>query len=67
MYAVQTLLSSEMNSPKTTRREKIALVRQLGFFDSTMIFVGIVIGSGIFITTGIMAESLPSVPLLLIA
>jgi APA family basic amino acid/polyamine antiporter len=56
-----------MNKPKTTQREKVTLVRQLGFFDSTMLFVGIVIGSGIFITTGIMAESLPSVPLLLIA
>jgi len=43
------------------------LVRQLGLFDSTMMMIGIVIGSGIFLTTGIMAESLPSAPLILIA
>ena len=50
---------------KDTSGEK--LVRQLGRFDSTMILVGIVIGSGIFLTTGIMAQSLPSVSLLLVA
>ena len=32
-----------------------------------MMMVGIVIGSGIFLTTGLMAESIPSVPLLLLA
>jgi APA family basic amino acid/polyamine antiporter len=43
------------------------LVRQLGTFDSIMMMVGIVIGSGIFLTTGIMAQSIPSAVLLLLA
>jgi basic amino acid/polyamine antiporter, APA family len=43
------------------------LVRQLGLFDSTMVIMGIVIGSGIFLTTGIMAKSIPSAPLILLA
>jgi len=48
--------------------EKTAgLVRQLGLFDSTMIMVGIIIGSGIFLTTGIMAKSIPSASLILLA
>ncbi|MCK5057530.1 MAG: amino acid permease [Candidatus Aminicenantes bacterium] len=50
-----------------SKKEKIGLVRQLGFFDSTMIMMGIVIGSGIFITTGIMAKNLPSAGLILLA
>jgi APA family basic amino acid/polyamine antiporter len=41
------------------------LKRQLGLFDSTMIMVGIVLGSGIFLTTGIMASSIPSPTLIL--
>jgi len=48
-------------------KSSATLVRQLGLFDSTMMMVGIVIGSGIFLTTGIMAKSLPSVSLLLLA
>ncbi len=52
---------SEKASPK------IGLIRQLGLFDSTMVMVGIVIGSGIFLTTGIMAKSIPSAPLILSA
>ena len=43
------------------------LVRQLGLFDSTMVIVGIVIGSGIFLTTGVMAKSIPSPALILLA
>lgn len=43
------------------------LIRQLGLFDSTMMMVGIVIGSGIFLTTGIMAQSLPSSGMILLA
>lgn len=43
------------------------LVRQLVLFDSTMMMVGIVIGSGIFLTTGIMAKSIPSASLILLA
>jgi APA family basic amino acid/polyamine antiporter len=43
------------------------LIRQLGLFDSAMVMMGIVIGSGIFLTTGIMASSLPSAGLVLLA
>jgi len=43
------------------------LDRKLGLFDSTMIVMGIVIGGGIFYTTGIMAQNLPSAPLILLA
>ena len=43
------------------------LKRQLGLFDSTMMVIVIVIGSGIFMTTGLMAETLPSPSLILIA
>ena len=40
--------------------EQSGLERQLGLFDSSMVVVGVVIGAGIFITTGIMAKGLPS-------
>ncbi|MCP4727212.1 MAG: amino acid permease [bacterium] len=43
------------------------LTRQLGLFDSSMMLIGIVIGSGIFLTTGIMAEALPSAGLIMLA
>ena len=43
------------------------LDRQLGLFDSSMMVIGIVIGSGIFMTTGLMAYALPSASLILIA
>jgi APA family basic amino acid/polyamine antiporter len=43
------------------------LIRQLGLFDSTMMMMGIVIGSGIFLTTGIMAQAVPSIPMILLA
>ncbi len=56
-----------MNKPKDSNRRNTNLVRQLGLFDSTMILMGIVIGSGIFLMTGIMAKSLPSGGLLLLA
>jgi APA family basic amino acid/polyamine antiporter len=46
---------------------KAVLERRLGLFDSVMMMVGIVIGSGIFLTTGIMAQSIPSAGLLLLA
>ena len=51
-------MKAKNNSPK--------LDRKLGLFDSTMMVVGIVIGSGIFMTTGLMADALPSVSLILI-
>ena len=43
------------------------LERQLGLFDSSMMVIGIVIGSGIFMTTGLMAEAIPSASLILLA
>jgi len=48
-------------------KQSQGLIRQLGLFDSTMLMVGIVIGSGIFLTTGIMAQSLPSSGMILLA
>jgi len=52
---------------KTRIKSKDPLIRQLGLFDSTMMMVGIVIGSGIFLTTGIMAQAVPSAPMILLA
>ena len=49
------------------QKEKTGLVRQLGLFDTTMIIIGIVIGSGIFLTTGLMAKGIPSASLILLA
>ena len=43
------------------------LMRKLGVFDTTMILAGIVIGTGIFLTTGVMAKTLPSASLILLA
>ncbi len=43
------------------------LVRSLGLLDSTFIVMGVTIGSGIFLTTGVMAQFLPSAPLLMLA
>ncbi len=51
------------NKQKTNKN----LIRQLGLFDSTMVMMGIVIGSGIFLTTGIMAKYIPSASLILLA
>ena len=47
-------------------KNEAPLIRQLGLFDSTMMMMGIVIGSGIFLTTGIMAQAVPSVPMILL-
>jgi len=43
------------------------LVRALGLRSATLFVVGSVIGSGIFLTTGLMATALPSAALLLVA
>lgn len=55
-----------MPAPHSNGESK-TLSRRLGLFDSTMMMVGIVIGSGIFLTTGIMANSIPSAGLILLA
>ena len=44
---------------------KPELIAKLSLFDATLLVIGSVIGSGIFLTTGIIAESLPD-PLLII-
>ncbi len=54
-------MSSDKYAPQT------GLVRKLGLFDSVMVMVGIIIGSGIFLTTGIIAKSIPSGGLILLA
>jgi len=41
--------------------DKKGLLPRLNLFDATLLVVGSVIGSGIFLTTGIIAQSLPSV------
>lgn len=56
-----------MNDTRLTETDKTGLVRRLGLFDSTMMMVGIVVGSGIFLTTGIIAKSIPSAGLILLA
>lgn len=49
------------------KKSNEGLIRKLGLFDSTMIVMGIIIGGGIFYTTGIMAQTLPSAMLILLA
>ncbi|MCG8608010.1 amino acid permease [bacterium] len=46
--------------------DRTGLDRQLGLFDSIMMMMGIVIGSGIFLTTGIMAQTTPSASMILL-
>jgi APA family basic amino acid/polyamine antiporter len=55
-----------MNPANERAAAGAVLTRQLSLFDSTMIMVGIVLGSGIFLTTGIMAKSIPSATLILL-
>ena len=56
-----------MNTHGKRIKNEDPLIRQLGLFDSTMMMMGIVIGSGIFLTTGIMAQAVPSAPMILLA
>ncbi len=57
-----------MASPDPAPQQPVeaVLVRQLGLFDTTMVIVGIVIGSGIFLTTGLIAQNIPSAPLIML-
>jgi len=55
-----------MPNPEFYNSKPELLIRQLNLFDSTMMMVGLVIGSGIFLTTGIMAQSIPSAGLILL-
>ena len=56
-----------METHNTIIKDEDPLIRQLGLFDSTMMMMGIVIGSGIFLTTGIMVQAVPSAPMVLLA
>jgi APA family basic amino acid/polyamine antiporter len=56
-----------VNTHDTSAKSEDPLTRKLGLFDSTMMMVGIVIGSGIFLTTGIMTQAIPSAPMILLA
>jgi APA family basic amino acid/polyamine antiporter len=43
------------------------LLRTIGPRSASLFVVGSIVGSGIFLTTGVMAEALPSVPLIMLA
>lgn len=51
---------------KAVLREERSLVRGLGVGDATLITIGSVLGSGVFITTGDIARSLPHAGLILL-
>jgi APA family basic amino acid/polyamine antiporter len=53
--------------PATPPLENEGLVRVLGLGSAVFFVLGSVIGSGIFLTTGVMAATLPSPTLLLVA
>ena len=52
---------------EVTTQPDAQLVRAIGLGSAILFVVGSVIGSGIFLTTGVMAESIPSASLLLLA
>ncbi len=61
-----------MSTPATTTAgaapdADAQLVRGIGFWGATLLVIGSVIGSGIFLTTGIMVQELPSTTLVLTA
>lgn len=60
------LLSVPVTAPSATLPPDEGLVRALGLGSGVLFVLGSVIGSGIFLTTGVMAAALPS-PTLLIA
>ncbi len=52
--------------PDTAERRSPQLVRGLGAWDSALLTIGAMVGTGIFITTGDMAKSLPHPGLILL-
>ena len=54
-------------SPKAQKGADEGLVRAIGLNSAVLMVLGAVVGSGIFLTTGVMAAYLPSVTLLLTA
>ena len=55
-----------MSSGDETTPSSPSLVRGIGVFDATLITIGSVLGSGVFITTGDIARSLPHAGLILL-
>jgi len=53
--------------PPLNRDPDAGLVRALGLGRAVMLVIGSVLGSGIFLTTGVMAQHIPSASLLLLA
>lgn len=51
----------------TAPEAEAQLDRAIGLGGATLLVIGSVIGSGIFLTTGIMIQELPSIPLVLLA
>ncbi|MBZ5622128.1 MAG: amino acid permease [Acidobacteriia bacterium] len=56
-----------MSQPTTTRKQDQGFVRGLNLFDSTMVVIGVMIGSGIFIVSADMSRLLGSPGWLLMA
>src|SRR5262245_24745825 len=54
-------------SAKTLGRSEPTLDRAIGPVAATLLVIGGIVGSGIFLTTGIMAKALPSPTLLMLA
>lgn len=52
---------------KETEEREVRFLRRLGLWDTTFLVVGAVVGSGIFLTPGLIAADLPSAGMLLAA
>ncbi|MDH4064415.1 MAG: amino acid permease, partial [Acidobacteriota bacterium] len=57
----------DIPSPGPASAADAQLVRGIGLSGATLLVVGSVIGSGIFLTTGVMVQELPSTTLILVA
>jgi APA family basic amino acid/polyamine antiporter len=53
--------------PNVTMESRTTLSREIGLIGATSLVIGNVIGSAVFLTTGIMAERMPSASLILLA
>ena len=65
MSAGERSIAAGSVSPPVADRDA-GLVRAIGLGSAILLVIGNVIGSGIFLTSGVMAESVPSVSLLLL-
>src|ERR1051326_5588174 len=57
-WALRSILMRLPGTPASG--SEMELPRRLGFIDATMIVIGIVIGSGIFVLPNLIARNLPS-------